>query len=97
MTHSFTEDEVHDLLLELVPGLRHPKGCPAGDDPRSDNCLCGLDATVASLPIVSVARCNGCGCHAVEGGNDEDWAIRERDKLLFCGNCAEALMGADHA
>lgn len=95
------EDEALDRLQELIPYLQHRPGCPTiatGDDQGDESaCLCGLSADLDGLRDdhrIDVARCRGCGQHAVTPDGTEDWAFRTPkvgDPEPFCHSCAVAL------
>lgn len=97
-------DEAWDTVRELIPFLQHAPGCPTirrNDDYPDEYgdelaCLCGLSAQLDSLRDehrIDVARCRGCGRHAVTPDGTEDWAWREDPDgpIPYCHECAVAL------
>lgn len=98
-------DEAQDVILELVPFLRHAPGCPTEKDRDDEACLCSLSATLDGLRDdhrVDVVACCGCGVHAINGDGTEDWAwmiIKHRAVGMslpepakpYCHSCAVAL------
>lgn len=92
------DDSLEDVILELVPFLRHHPNCPTEREDGAfieSACLCGLSATLDSLRDdhgIDVARCRGCGQHAPTPDGTEDWAWRKEDgeQVAYCHECAVA-------